>query len=417
MIDLTERGQFSTGAHQKMIELHYQETPIIPWDVKEPISDSRDGDEDWLHEPLVSAADREPKSHSRPMYFEYKTGSGNSNESRTNTWTWVATGDTTNIHLDINISDTRTAFTGSRNNITFTSSEHMYISNLDSDGTTSVGNGITYNIITDKSPETLDIWGASAIDRDPFSDPAFVFEMDSRDSILPFEWEVEAEQEKKEKALVFEELVPWFKRTSSVTSAWSSSWRGRRNTGGYLTNDRPNDVLAQFMSLIQNMKYSNERLFENMEYLEDPEQEAQFRWDSYIEPWEYEWMKEHPIPWDTEEDEDVWCKAIPKPDTGAIGATTNEFISHQYTKLIDWCIPWMKDMLRDTWRNVINPDLVTEYFSANWYTFDAPEYREKWFHPGDAITGEFNPVNPVLDNQINNILDSIELNHFIETIG
>ena len=40
----------------------------------------------------------------------------------------------------------------------------------------------------------------------------------------------------------------------------------------------------------------------------------------------------------------------------------------------------MFDMIRDTWRRSISPELVNEYMSAHWYEFTIPEYREKWFH-------------------------------------
>lgn len=51
-----------------------------------------------------------------------------------------------------------------------------------------------------------------------------------------------------------------------------------------------------------------------------------------------------------------------------------------YTEWIQEILPWMFDMLRDTWRRSISPELVNEYMSTHWYEFSIPEYREKWFH-------------------------------------
>lgn len=51
-----------------------------------------------------------------------------------------------------------------------------------------------------------------------------------------------------------------------------------------------------------------------------------------------------------------------------------------YTQWIKEILPWMFDMIRDTWRISISPELVNEYMSTHWYEVTVPEYREKWFH-------------------------------------
>lgn len=51
-----------------------------------------------------------------------------------------------------------------------------------------------------------------------------------------------------------------------------------------------------------------------------------------------------------------------------------------YTQWIQEILPWMFDMIRDTWRISISPELVNEYMSTHWYEVTVPEYREKWFH-------------------------------------
>ena len=71
-----------------------------------------------------------------------------------------------------------------------------------------------------------------------------------------------------------------------------------------------------------------------------------------------------------------------------------------YTEWIQAILPWMFDMIRDTWRSSISPELVNEYMSAHWYEFTIPEYREKWFHNENK-----EPVNMIqfLSDSVQNI--------------
>lgn len=51
----------------------------------------------------------------------------------------------------------------------------------------------------------------------------------------------------------------------------------------------------------------------------------------------------------------------------------------KFTNRIADIIPWMVDMIRDTWRQTISQDLIDEYFTDQWYNMTDPKYRDRWF--------------------------------------
>ena len=116
--------------------------------------------------------------------------------------------------------------------------------------------------------------------------------------------------------------------------------------------------------------------------------------------WEMFEDKIYVVPWDPSE------KAI----------TDHDYVVpkdpiRNYTEWMQDILPWMFDMIRDTWRRSISPELVNEYMSAHWYEFTIPEYREKWFHNENK-----EPVNTIqfLSDSVQNIaISSNNINIFM----
>ena len=110
---------------------------------------------------------------------------------------------------------------------------------------------------------------------------------------------------------------------------------------------------------------------------------------NWIDTWELFVDNNSGLPWDPTD------KAI----------TDHDYVESKdpirnYTEWIQAILPWMFDMIRDTWRSSISPELVNEYMSAHWYEFTIPEYREKWFHNDNK-----EPVNMIqfLSDSVQNI--------------
>lgn len=110
---------------------------------------------------------------------------------------------------------------------------------------------------------------------------------------------------------------------------------------------------------------------------------------NWIDTWELFVDNNSGLPWDPTD------KAI----------TDHDYVESKdpirnYTEWIKEILPWMFDMIRDTWRSSISPELVNEYMSTHWYEFTIPEYREKWFHNENK-----EPVNMIqfLSDSIQNI--------------
>lgn len=131
---------------------------------------------------------------------------------------------------------------------------------------------------------------------------------------------------------------------------------------------------------------------------EEPIQEDKlFPWEvkqtaNWLHTWELFVDKDNVLPWDPTD------KAITDHDYVEPEDSIRKY--RNYTEWIQAILPWMFDMIRDTWRSSISPELVNEYMSTHWYEFTIPEYREKWFHNEDK-----EPVNTIqfLSDSVQNI--------------
>lgn len=105
--------------------------------------------------------------------------------------------------------------------------------------------------------------------------------------------------------------------------------------------------------------------------------------------WELFVDKDYVVPWDPTEKAITDHDYVPPKDP-----------IRNYTEWIKEILPWMFDMIRDTWRHSISPELVNEYMSTHWYEVTIPEYREKWFHNENK-----EPVNTIqfLSDSVQNI--------------
>ena len=127
---------------------------------------------------------------------------------------------------------------------------------------------------------------------------------------------------------------------------------------------------------------------------ESIQEDKLFPWEvkhtaNWLHTWELFVDKDNVLPWDPTD------KAI----------TDHDYVESKdpirnYTEWMQEILPWMFDMIRDTWRSSISPELVNEYMSAHWYEFTIPEYREKWFHNENK-----EPVNMIqfLSDSVQNI--------------
>lgn len=118
-------------------------------------------------------------------------------------------------------------------------------------------------------------------------------------------------------------------------------------------------------------------------------------------PWEVKYTANRLHTWELFVDKD---NVLPWDPTDK-SITDHDYVEpkdpiRNYTEWIQAILPWMFDMIRDTWRSSISPELVNEYMSAHWYEFTIPEYREKWFHNENK-----EPVNMIqfLSDSVQNI--------------
>lgn len=82
-----------------------------------------------------------------------------------------------------------------------------------------------------------------------------------------------------------------------------------------------------------------------------------------------------------------------------------------YTRWMNEILPWMYEMIRDTWRSSISPELVNEYMSSHWYEFTIPEYRERWFH--NENKAQPNMIQFLSDSLQNIVINNSTINVFM----
>ena len=138
---------------------------------------------------------------------------------------------------------------------------------------------------------------------------------------------------------------------------------------------------------------------------ESIQEDKLFPWEvkhtaNWLHTWELFVDKDNVLPWDpTDKSITDHDYVVPKDPI------------RNYTEWMQDILPWMFDMIRDTWRRSISPELVNEYMSAHWYEFTIPEYREKWFHNENK-----EPVNMIqfLSDSVQNIaISSNNINIFM----
>lgn len=80
-------------------------------------------------------------------------------------------------------------------------------------------------------------------------------------------------------------------------------------------------------------------------------------------------------------DNDFWDMGEPAitDDNYVIPMEPTIETNSKFTNRIADIIPWMVDMIRDTWRQTISQDLIDEYFTDQWYNMTDPKYRDRWF--------------------------------------